>query len=59
MAKETGLGWTKCEVDDEGGTVRDIKNDVTSGTTMLGATDQSQVTVTAARPGWLATNKIT
>lgn len=30
MAKETGLGWTTLEVDDSGGTARDIKNDVTS-----------------------------
>lgn len=30
MAKETGLGWTTCAVDDAGGTARDIKNDATS-----------------------------
>ena len=30
MAKESGLGWTTLEVDDSGGTARDIKNDVTS-----------------------------
>lgn len=32
MAKETGLGWTTLEVDDSGGTARDIKNDVTNFT---------------------------
>ena len=30
MAKESGLGWEKCEVDDTGGTARDLKNDVTN-----------------------------
>lgn len=30
MAKESGLGWTTCSVDDSGGTARAIKNDVTS-----------------------------
>ncbi|MEU9792880.1 hypothetical protein AB0E27_20020 [Streptomyces sparsogenes] len=30
MAKESGLGWTTCSVDDSGGTVRAIKNDVTN-----------------------------
>ncbi|WP_241265663.1 hypothetical protein [Streptomyces boncukensis] len=30
MAKESGLGWTTCEVDDSSGTARDIKNDVTN-----------------------------
>lgn len=29
MAKATGLGWTTLSVDDSGGTVRAIKNDVT------------------------------
>ena len=29
MAKESGLGWTTCEVDDSGTTARDIKNDLT------------------------------
>lgn len=30
MAKESGLGWTTMEVDDSGGTARDIKNDITN-----------------------------
>jgi hypothetical protein len=30
MAKSTGLGWTTCSVDDSGGTVRAIINDVTN-----------------------------
>jgi hypothetical protein len=30
MAKESGLGWTTLSVDDNGGTLRDIKNDVRS-----------------------------
>lgn len=30
MAKETGLGWTTLSVDDEGGTPRDIRNDLTN-----------------------------
>lgn len=30
MAKETGLGWTTLSIDDSGGTLRDIKNDVTN-----------------------------
>lgn len=30
MAKETGLGWTTCSVDDSGGTLRAIVNNVTS-----------------------------
>lgn len=30
MAKTTGLGWTALSVDDSGGTVRDIRNDITS-----------------------------
>jgi|SRR5687767_1830044 len=30
MAKETGLGWTTLGVDDEGGTLRDIRNDLTN-----------------------------
>ncbi|WP_424891786.1 hypothetical protein [Streptomyces sp. XH2] len=29
MAKESGLGWTTCSVDDSSGTARAIKNDVT------------------------------
>ncbi|WP_367138845.1 MULTISPECIES: hypothetical protein [Streptomyces] len=29
MAKESGLGWTTCSVDDSAGTARAIKNDVT------------------------------
>lgn len=29
MAKQTGLGWTTCSVDDSGGTLRAIINDVT------------------------------
>lgn len=30
MAKETGLGWTALNVDDDGGSARDIRNDVTN-----------------------------
>jgi hypothetical protein len=30
MAKESGLGWTTLSVDDSGGNVCDIKNDITS-----------------------------
>jgi len=30
MAKETGLGWTALSVDDSGGTLRDIRNDITN-----------------------------
>ncbi len=30
MAKESGLGWSALSVDDNGGTLRDIKNDVRS-----------------------------
>lgn len=30
MAKTTGLSWTTLEVDDSGGTVRDIRTDVTN-----------------------------
>lgn len=30
MAKESGLGWTTCSVDDAGGTARAIKNDITN-----------------------------
>jgi len=30
MAKEPGLGWTRLDVDDDGGTNRDIRNDVTN-----------------------------
>lgn len=30
MAKESGLGWTALSVDDSGGTLRDIRNDVTN-----------------------------
>ena len=30
MAKESGLGWTRLEVDDSTPTARDIKNDVTN-----------------------------
>lgn len=30
MAKESGLGWSTLSVDDNGGTLRDIKNDVRS-----------------------------
>jgi hypothetical protein len=29
MAKQTGLGWTTCSVDDSSGSVEAIKNDVT------------------------------
>lgn len=30
MAKQSGLGWTTCSVDDSGGTLRAIINDVTN-----------------------------
>ncbi len=30
MAKESGIAWTTLEIDDSGGTARDIKNDITS-----------------------------
>ncbi|MFD9256925.1 hypothetical protein [Streptomyces sp. NPDC059538] len=30
MAKESGLGWTTCSVDDASGTPQDVKNDVTN-----------------------------
>jgi hypothetical protein len=30
MAKESGLGWSTCSVDDSSGTAKDIKNDITS-----------------------------
>jgi hypothetical protein len=30
MAKESGLGWTTCSVDNSAGTAKAIKNDVTS-----------------------------
>lgn len=30
MAKETGLGWTTCSLDDDAESLRDIKNDVTN-----------------------------
>lgn len=30
MAKQNGLGWTALNVDDSGGTARDIRNDVTN-----------------------------
>jgi hypothetical protein len=30
MAKESGLGWTTANIDDSGGSARDIKNDITS-----------------------------
>lgn len=30
MAKESGLGWTTCSVDNSAGTAKPIKNDVTS-----------------------------
>lgn len=30
MAKETGIGWSALSVDDSGGTLRDIRNDVTN-----------------------------
>lgn len=30
MAKETGLAWGTLQVDDDGGTLRDIRNDVTN-----------------------------
>lgn len=30
MAKQNGLGWTTLNVDDSGGTARDLRNDVTN-----------------------------
>lgn len=30
MAKESGLAWTTCSVDDSAGTPRDIRNDITN-----------------------------
>lgn len=30
MAKENGLGWTALSIDDSGGTLRDIRNDLTN-----------------------------
>lgn len=30
MAKESGLGWTTCDVDDSSGTAKDIRNDCTN-----------------------------
>lgn len=30
MAKESGLGWTSLSIDDSGGTLRDIRNDITN-----------------------------
>jgi hypothetical protein len=30
MAKQSGVGWTTCSVDDSGGSVCDIKNDITN-----------------------------
>lgn len=30
MAKESGIGWTTCSVDDSSGTVQAIKNDITN-----------------------------
>lgn len=30
MAKSTGLAWTTLQVDDSGGTARDIRNDITN-----------------------------
>ena len=30
MAKESGIGWTTCSVDDSSGTAKTIKNDVTN-----------------------------
>jgi hypothetical protein len=30
MAKENGLGWSEYNVDDDGGTPRDIRNDITN-----------------------------
>lgn len=30
MAKESGLAWTSMSVDDSGGTLRDIRNDITN-----------------------------
>ncbi|MGW1616382.1 hypothetical protein ACWCQZ_44440 [Streptomyces sp. NPDC002285] len=30
MAKENGLGWTAMSIDDSGGTLRDIRNDLTN-----------------------------
>lgn len=32
MAKETGLAWTAMSIDDSGGTLRDIRNDITNFT---------------------------
>jgi hypothetical protein len=30
MAKESGLAWSACSIDDSGGTLRDIRNDITN-----------------------------
>jgi len=30
MAKETGLGWTTCSVDNDASSLKDVKNDVTN-----------------------------
>lgn len=30
MAKESGLAWTSMSIDDSGGTLRDIRNDITN-----------------------------
>jgi len=30
LAKQNGLGWTTLQIDDSGGTLRDIRNDVTN-----------------------------
>jgi len=30
MAKESGLGWTSLSIDDSGGTLQDIRNDITN-----------------------------
>src|SRR5688572_28126587 len=30
MAKESGLAWTSLSIDDSGGTLRDIRNDITN-----------------------------
>jgi hypothetical protein len=30
MAKESGIGWTTCSVDDAAGVVQDIRNDITN-----------------------------
>lgn len=30
MAKENGLGWSALSIDDSGGTLRDIRNDITN-----------------------------